>query len=403
MTVTSFKDFELSGEILKALDEMRYQQPSEIQTQAIPHILKKRDLIALAKTGSGKTAACAIPICQLVDTTTPHVQALIVVPTRELALQYAQEAQKIGKYKGVKAFGLCGGEDYSLQQSKLKAGVQVLVVTPGRLIDFVYSRSIDLSHVKMLILDEADEMLSMGFIDDLEFIIQCLIQEHQTLLFSATMPKGVKQIALKYLKDPVEVFPEIDDTTPLKIDHRFLFCEHHEREQKLLDVIKNFDPKQAIVFCHSRIQAEKVAHFLQRHLRGVDLLHAGFSQDIRSIVTSKFRQQKVRILVATDVVARGLDFSSVSHVFIFELSHDPDTYVHRSGRTGRFDKEGVVVTLVTRRELMTTERIQKKLGHSLTWIEPPPQGIPLTEGTLQRRKKPFAPKLGGGSRRRPAS
>lgn len=399
--ISSFKDFQLSEEIIKALDEMQFQKPSEIQSQSIPPILERRDLIALAKTGSGKTAACAIPICQLVDTKTPHVQALIVVPTRELALQYAHETQKIGKFKGVKAFGLCGGEDYSLQQAKLKAGVQVLVATPGRLIDFIYARTIDLSYVDILILDEADEMLSMGFIDDLEFIIQCLIQKHQTLLFSATMPKEVKQIALKYLKEPVEVFPQIHNTIPAKIDHRFLFCEHHEREQKLFNLINDFNPKQGIVFCHSRIQAEKIAAFLQRHFRGVDLLHAGFSQDIRTIVTSKFRQQKIRLLVATDVVARGLDFSNVSHVFIFELSHDPDTYVHRSGRTGRFDKEGVVVTLVTRRELSTTDRIQKKLGHPLIWLAPPPPKT-SSENPLPRRKK-IPPRHGGGPHHKPLS
>lgn len=398
-----FKDFPLSHEILKALDEMQYQNPSEIQSQAIPHVLNKRDLIALAKTGSGKTAACAIPVCQLMDSAESHVQALIVVPTRELALQYAHETQKIGKYKGVKAFGLCGGEDYSLQQAKLKAGVQVLIATPGRLIDFIYARTIDLSHVKILILDEADEMLSMGFIDDLEFIIQCLIQEHQTLLFSATMPKGVRQIALKYLKDPVEVAPVIQDLTPVKIDHRFLYCEHFEREEKLLKLIQEFDPKQAIVFCHSRLQAEKVSHFLQRHFKAVDLLHAGFSQDIRTIVTSKFRQQKIRLLVATDVVARGLDFSSVSHVFIFELSHDPDTYIHRSGRTGRFDKEGVVVTIVTKRELETTEKIQKKLGHPLMWISPPREQASESRKHNQNKRRPYPTRRGGGPRHRPAS
>jgi ATP-dependent RNA helicase DeaD len=173
----------LDPAILKALEKMNFKEPSDIQAQTIPLIQQGKDLIALAQTGSGKTAACAIPICNRVDTTRTEVQALIIVPTRELALQYATEAQKIGVYKGVKAFGICGGEDASLQQSKLKNGVQVLVATPGRLIDFIYSRLIDLSHVETLILDEADEMLSMGFYDDLEFIIKCLVHPHQTLLF----------------------------------------------------------------------------------------------------------------------------------------------------------------------------------------------------------------------------
>ena len=374
---------------------MQYKEPSEIQQRAIPHILADQDLIALAITGSGKTAACAIPVCQKVNVEELVVQALIVVPTRELAMQYAQETQKIGKFKGVKAFALCGGEDYSLQQSKLKAGVQVLVATPGRLIDFVYSRSIDLSHVKILILDEADEMLSMGFVDDLEFIMQCLIQEHQTLLFSATMPKGIKGLALKYLKDPVEVTLTSEDATPARIDHQFLFCHFQDRDKRLVELLQRMQPSQAIVFCHSRIQAEKVAQLLKRSIDHVDLLHAGFSQDIRSIVTSKFRQQKVRILVATDVVARGLDFSAVTHVFIYELSHDPDAYIHRSGRTGRFDKEGVVVSLVTSRELPVIQRIQKRLGKELMWIIPPPAS--------QTSSPPPHPRRGGGPRRRPSS
>lgn len=371
--MTSFKDYSLSPEIHKALEEMGYKEPSFIQQKAIPLVLENKDLIALAKTGSGKTAACAIPISERVQTDNLQVQALIVVPTRELAMQYAHETQKIGKYRGVKAFALCGGEDYSLQQSKLKAGVHVLVATPGRLIDFIYSRSIDLTHVKTLILDEADEMLSMGFVDDLEFIMQCLVQDHQTLLFSATMPKGIRHIAMTYLKNPQEIALQQADQTPLQIEHLFLYCHHQEREAKLLEQIRALDPKQAIVFCHSRIQAEKVAHFLKRHVDHVDLLHAGYSQDIRSIVTSKFRQQKVRILVATDVVARGLDFSAVTNVFIFELSSDIDAYVHRSGRTGRFDKKGVVLTLVTHKELFVAKKIQTKLGKDLQWIgEPPP-------------------------------
>lgn len=383
----TFDQFTLSPEILRALDEMQYKEPSVIQQKAIPLILEDRDLIALAKTGSGKTAACAIPICQKVDSANITVQALIIVPTRELALQYAQEAQKIGKYRGVKAFGLCGGEDASLQQSKLKAGVQVLVATPGRLIDFIYSRSIDLSHVKMLILDEADEMLSMGFIDDLEFIMQCLVQEHQTILFSATMQKGVREIALKHLKNPAEIVLSTEDSRPSQIEHRFVFCQHAERENKLLNLIQEAQLTQAIVFCHSRIQAEKLAYFLKKQLPQVDLLHAGFSQDIRTIVTNKFRQQKIRVLVATDVVARGLDFSSVSHVFIFELSHDPDVYIHRSGRTGRFDKEGAVISLVTRRELSMTRKIEQALGKPLNWIEPPPAILPKETVARPRRRR----------------
>lgn len=391
MTVT-FDQFPLAPEILKALDEMRFKEPSEIQALSLPIILAGKDLIGLARTGSGKTAACAIPVCQKVNPENPAIQALIIVPTRELAMQYAQESQKIGKYRGVKAFAICGGEDASLQLSKIKSGVQVLVATPGRLIDFIYSRSIDLTQVETLILDEADEMLSMGFVEDLEFIIQCLVHDHQTLLFSATMPKEVRAIIEKYLKTPEELTLTKEQASPLLIDHHFMYCHHEERNEKLLKLINDAQPKQAIIFCHSRIQTEQVCNYLRKHLDQVDQLHAGFPQEIRSIVTGKFRTGKVRYLVATDVVARGLDFSNVTHVFIYELSKDPDTYIHRSGRTGRFDKEGDVITLVTKRELHTAHKIEAKLGHPLRWIEPPPPVEEKRRGPPPGGKRRFYPK-----------
>lgn len=384
-----FSRFSIHPDILKSLEEIEFTKPSTIQLLAIPPILERKDVIGLAKTGSGKTAACAIPICHLVDVEKPTTQALIIVPTRELALQYAQEVQRIGKRRGVKAFALCGGEDYSLQHSKLKAGVHVLVATPGRLIDFVYSRSVDLSHVKILILDEADEMLSMGFVEDLEFIIQCLVQEHQTLLFSATMPNSIRHLALKYLKDPVQIGLVANDEIPSKIAHQFVYCHHMDRDECLLKEIRASNLVQAIVFCPSRIRVEKTASFLARAIPGkVDHLHAGLPQDIRNIVTGKFRQGKVKILVATDVVARGLDFSNVSHVFMLELSPDLDIYVHRAGRTGRFGKEGTAMTFVTPRELDTADRLQKKLGDSFQWVSPPPE--PSARRGGGRRYKPSA-------------
>lgn len=371
-----FQLFNLDKAILKSLEKMNFKEPSEIQLQTIPLIQEGKDLIALGQTGSGKTAACAIPVCNRVDTSRPDVQALIIVPTRELALQYATEAQKIGVYKGVKAFAIFGGEDSSLQQMKLKNGVQVLVATPGRLIDFIYSRQINLSQVETLILDEADEMLSMGFYDDLEFIIQCLVHEHQTLLFSATMPAKIHQLAKLHMKDPQEVNLIKHKASPELIQHLFAYCPPHQKDEQLLKLIGKMQPVQAIIFCHSRFQVEKVCHFLKRNIDGVDFLHAGLSQDIRTIVTSKFRSGKIRFLVATDVVARGLDFSKVSHVFIYQLPQDPDIYVHRSGRTGRYDKAGIVISFVTQRELSLLKSILKQIKQEPEWIgEPPPPPV----------------------------
>jgi ATP-dependent RNA helicase DeaD len=370
----NFSDLGLDPSILTSLERMQYKEPSPVQAEAIPLILQGHDLIALAQTGSGKTAACAIPICQRVNTEIPQVQALIIVPTRELALQYAVETQKIGSDKGVKAFAIYGGEDASMQLSKLKHGVQVLVATPGRLIDFIYSRQIDLSKVETLILDEADEMLSMGFYDDLEFIIQCLNHSHQTLLFSATMPSQINKIAKQHMKNPKEIALTTVQKSPEKIDHSFVYCHHHHKGPVLVRLINELKPKQAIIFCHSRDEVERVCRGMKQHFDGVDFLHAGLGQDIRTIITGKFRSGRIRFLVATDVAARGLDFSGITHVFIYHLADDPDVYVHRSGRTGRQEREGAVVTLVTDRELRALKSVLVAIKREVKWIgEPPPQ------------------------------
>lgn len=373
--MSRFTDFGLDPTILQALEKMGFKEPTDIQAQTIPLIQEGKDLIGLAETGSGKTAACAIPICDRVNTEKLEVQALIIVPTRELALQYATEAQKVGRVKQVKTFALMGGEDASMQESKLANGVQVLVATPGRLIDFVFSRRIDLSHVETLILDEADEMLSMGFYEDLEFIIQCLIHEHQTLLFSATMPKEIRKIAQQHMIDPQEIALITKKASPKNLEHRFLFCRPQQKNPALIKLIKEQNPKQTIIFCRSRIECEKVCGVLRREWKGVDFLHAGLQQNVRSSITNKFRTGKIRFLVATDVAARGLDFTGVTHVYIYHLSEDPEVYVHRSGRTGRSGRSGLVTTLVSQSELHFVDRVTKLIERQPQWIgEPPPKG-----------------------------
>jgi ATP-dependent RNA helicase DeaD len=359
--MAKFEELPLDSDILESLREMGYEQPTPIQEKMLPLILEGRDLIGLAKTGSGKTAACAIPICHKVDVSRSVIQALVIIPTRELALQYATEAQKIGKRKGIKAFTVVGGELETIQKAKLKDGVHVLVATPGRLIDLIYSRSIDLSNVETLILDEADEMLSMGFYDDLEFIIKCLNHKHQTLLFSATMPPKIKRIAEQHMSDPVEVNVITQtERIPSSIKQYFIYCSHKERIPKLIEQMKVMGPKQSMIFCESRKQVEEVCNSLKREFSSVDFLHAGLSQDIRNIVTGKFRSGKIHHLVATDIAARGLDFTGVTHVFLFELPKDPDTYVHRAGRTGRSGREGAVISFVTGREMDRYKAIEKK-------------------------------------------
>lgn len=386
--ITTFADFGLDPSILKSLESMEYKTPSDVQAATMPIILQGDDLIALAKTGSGKTAACAIPVCHRVDTTNNSIQALIIVPTRELALQYAIETQKIGIDKGVKAFAIYGGEDAAMQQSKLKHGVHVLVATPGRLIDFIYNRLIDLSKVETLILDEADEMLSMGFYDDLEFVIQCLVHTHQTLLFSATMPPQIKKIAKQHMRNPKEITLTQKDVSPEAIEHRFLYCHNEEKSEALAYVITELKPQQSIVFCRSRDEVERVCRYLKHKFDGVDYLHAGLSQDMRTIITGKFRSGKVKFLVATDVAARGLDFSGVTHVFIYHLSDDTDAYLHRSGRTGRNEREGMVVTLVTDRELRALSGVLDRIKRQPIWVGNPPPPREHRRPNLHNNRNP---------------
>jgi ATP-dependent RNA helicase DeaD len=228
----------------------------------------------------------------------------------------------------------------------------------------------------------------MGFYDDLEFIIQCLVHRHQTLLFSATMPPKIRQLAKQHMQNPQEVNLIQQRASPELLQHLFAYCPPHQKDQKLLQVIEQAQPVQAIIFCHSRFQVEKVCQFLKRNLDSVDFLHAGLSQDIRTIVTNKFRAGKIRLLVATDVVARGLDFSKVSHVFIYQLPHDPDIYVHRSGRTGRYDKAGIVISLVTQRELSLLRSILRQIKQEAQWIgTPPPVPSPPAQKTLPPHRR----------------
>lgn len=386
--MSSFADFGLSLPLLEALKDIQYTEPTPVQAKAIPLVMKGRDVIALAETGSGKTAACAIPVCDRVNPDLREIQALILVPTRELALQYATEVQRIGEKRGVKGFALYGGEDYGLQLSKLRHGVQVLTATPGRLIDLVFRREVDLKHVETLILDEADEMMSMGFQEDLDFISQCLVHEHQTLLFSATMPSSIRKLSSQYMKDPIEVSLNRKVVAPSQVDHRFLFCSHSQREEQVQKILKEENVRQCIIFCESRNNVEKVCQFLRKNMQGVDFLHAGLSQMVRTIVTGKFRSGKIKYLVATDVAARGLDFSGVTHVIMHQLPRDPEVYVHRSGRTGRVGRSGKVISMVTRQELSALRRISHLLKQDPVWIGPPPKASGTGKSKPRGKRRP---------------
>ena len=370
MSDAAFHTLKLTPALLKVVGELGYKQMTPIQAQTIPVLMAGRDLIGQSKTGSGKTAAFSIPFLEKLDSAAGKPQVIVLCPTRELCAQVGREIRKIGRYrKNLQVLIVSGGQPMGVQIDALDKGVHVVVGTPGRVIDHLDKGSLDLSKLKTLVLDEADEMLGMGFCDDLEFIIQCLNHDHQTLLFSATMPKGIIQIAKHHMKDYHTLKIEKSNKTPSSLEHLFKLSPHNRRQEDLIHAIRTLNPAQAIIFCHSRIQVEKVCQGLKREFDGVDYIHAGISQDFRNMITTKFRNGKIRILVATDVVARGLDFSNVSHVFILFLPKDHDVYIHRSGRTGRYDKTGTVVSFIARQEIPQLENMTTKLGITIKWID----------------------------------
>ncbi|MES1225651.1 MAG: DEAD/DEAH box helicase, partial [Bacteroidota bacterium] len=330
--MNAFEALGLNEKLVQAVTDLGFETPTPIQEQAIPILLSgTMDFVGLAQTGTGKTAAFGLPLLHLIDISQRHPQALIVCPTRELCLQITNDLSVFTKHtKGLYTEAVYGGASITMQIRNLKRGVHIVVATPGRLIDLIERKAIDPQKVKYVVLDEADEMLSMGFYDDLEFIIQCLFHSHQTLLFSATMPQQISKIAKQHMRDPIEVSLTQEQRSPDTIDHRFVYCHHEHKGPVLCRLIDELHPKQAIVFCRSRDEVERVCRGLKQHFKDVDYLHAGLSQDVRTIITGKFRTGRIRFLVATDVAARGLDFSGISHVFIYHLADDPDIYVHRS-------------------------------------------------------------------------
>ncbi len=347
-----FSELDLKPEILKALTDMGYEDLTPIQENAFSPILKGRDLLARAETGSGKTAACGIPLVQMIDPSLNAIQALILVPTRELAFQYVEEIDKISKFTGVTPFAIFGGFSMEIQKAKLKDKVHILVATPGRLIDFLYNtKSIDLSCVRTLVLDEADEMLKMGFIEDVDFILSCLIHEHQTLFFAATMPEEINRLVKTYLKEPVRVELNKEQVAPQGLVHHFQYMGRQDRLKALIEYLKKEEINQAIIFCNSRHHGEKLTKELEGKFKSIGYIHGGLEQSRRISIFERFRRNEITFMVATDIAGRGLDFSHVSHVINYDYPFGQESYTHRTGRTGRMGRAGIAMTFVTDDEL----------------------------------------------------
>ncbi|HUS87764.1 MAG TPA: DEAD/DEAH box helicase [Desulfosporosinus sp.] len=347
----SFGDSQLSKQVLQALSEMGFEEPSPIQKEAIPVALEDLDIIGQAQTGTGKTAAFGIPITEKVNPKFQAVQALIVTPTRELAIQVAEEIAKIGKYRHVKPLPIYGGQPIDRQIRALRMGYQVVVGTPGRLLDHLNRGTLRLQHVKIVVLDEADEMLDMGFIEDIESLLNEVPAEgRQVMLFSATMPQGIRKLAQTYMKNPRSVSVSRDELTVPQIEQVFYETMESIKVDALCRIIDMEDIGQGIIFCRTKRGVDELVVALEARGYFADALHGDLSQQQRDRVMKRFRDGKSELLVATDVAARGLDINNVTHVINFDIPQDPVSYVHRIGRTGRVGRKGVAITLIAPKE-----------------------------------------------------
>ena len=363
----TFKDFGLMPEIVEAVTEMGFETPTPIQEKTIPILLdSEKDMVGLAQTGTGKTAAFGLPVIQNTDVDSPNIQTLILSPTRELCVQISKDLKNYAKYvKGYNIVAIYGGASVETQIKELKKNVHIVVGTPGRTIDLIKRKKLKVSNIKTLILDEADEMLNMGFKEELDKILEFTPDEKQTLLFSATMPKHIVSIAEKYMKKPEKVVIGKQNTGAENVDHVFYMVRAADR-YKVLKRIADINPKiYGIVFCRTRRETKEVADRLIQDGYNADALHGDLSQAQRDAVMKKFRSKHLQILVATDVAARGIDVNDLTHIINYNLPEDPEIYTHRSGRTGRAGKKGVSIIIIHSRETRKLKQIEKIIGKEI--------------------------------------
>ncbi len=348
--IASFQEMQLGPELLQVIDELAYAAPTPIQAAAIPSLLAGKDVMGQAQTGTGKTAAFALPILQRLDMEAGGVQALVVTPTRELANQVAQAIHVYGRQRRVRVLPVYGGQSYDRQIRRLRRGVDVVVGTPGRLLDLIRKQELDLSTVRYVVLDEADEMLSMGFIEDIEAILDETPQTRQTALFSATLPARIRQLGERYLQTPEAITTSAEQITVAAITQRYYLVHESDKLAALSRLLETEATANVLIFTRTRVRAADLAADLTARGFQAEALHGDMGQAARETTMQRFRQSKVNVLVATDVAARGLDIDDVSHVINYDIPWDAESYVHRIGRTGRAGKAGAAITLVTPRE-----------------------------------------------------
>ena len=372
MDVTKFEELQLDDRIIRAITEMGFEEASPIQAQAIPVVLEGRDMIGQAQTGTGKTAAFGPPLLQKVDPKVKKLQAIVLLPTRELAIQVAEELRRFAKFMhGIKVLPVYGGQDIVRQIRALKDGTQIVVGTPGRVMDHMRRKTVKMDHVHTVVLDEADEMLNMGFLEDMETILSQLPEERQTLMFSATMPQAIADIAKKFQKDPVTVRVIKKELTVPKVTQYYYEVKPKNKVEVMCRLLDMYSPKLSIVFCNTKRQVDELVQALQGRGYFAEGLHGDLKQVQRDRVMESFRNGRTDILIATDVAARGIDVGNVEAVFNYDIPQDDEYYVHRIGRTGRAGREGKAFSLVVGKEVYKLRDIQRYCKTKII-----PQAIP---------------------------
>lgn len=375
MSEQGFKAYRLGEDITRSLDKLGYKEPTEVQRKVIPFALERKDMTVKSHTGSGKTAAYGIPICEMVEWQENRPQALILTPTRELADQVKQDIMNIGTYKRIKATAVYGKQPFSRQKVQLQQRNHVIVGTPGRLIDHIEKQTIDLEQIKYLVIDEADEMLNMGFIEHVEKIIRELPKDRMTLLFSATLPKDVKNLCHKYMNQPLDIEVQTEARTKSQIEHSLYAVRDENKLNLLRDITIVENPNSCIIFCRTQVRVEVVYQELDKRGYPCGRIHGGMEQDDRTEMMNAFKQGEFRYLIATDVAARGIDIENISHVINYDFPQESESYVHRAGRTGRAGQSGKAISFATPSEDKFVTNVERYIGFKIAESNPPSKEV----------------------------
>ncbi|MCM3635726.1 DEAD/DEAH box helicase [Paenibacillus camelliae] len=390
MSKKQFSDYKLSEEIVKALKTLGYETPTEVQSKVIPYSLERKDLVVKSQTGSGKTAAYGIPLCELVTWNENKPQALILTPTRELALQVNEDLMNIGRFKRIKSTALYGKSPFHIQRAELKQRTHMVVGTPGRVMDHIERGTLSLERIQYLVIDEADEMLNMGFIDQVQGIIEKLPNERVTMLFSATFPEDVAKLSHQYMNDPVEVEIKASGITTSTIEHAAIKVSEEDKLKLLQKMLIVENPESCIIFCRTQDHVEQLYREMFRLKYPVGRIHGGMEQEQRFEVMKAYRAGQFRYLVATDVAARGIDISNITHVINYDIPLEKESYVHRTGRTGRAGKQGKAITFVTPKDGRRLSDIENYIGFEIPIIKAP------SEDSVNRHQEEFQNTLKAG-------